>query len=72
MWIDNLKEYLPLQQGLRLLSTLTKEAPLKEYLPLQQGLRLRLFHSFLADFPSLKEYLPLQQGLRPERAHAAS
>ena len=40
--IDNVRDYLPLQQGLRhhLKSSLQYQMEVRDYLPLQQGLRL--------------------------------
>ena len=64
----SVRDYLPLQQGLRLLFHSFISLNLmcvKDYLPLQQGLRPQnmvypTFHS-----GGVRDYLPLQQGLRP-------
>ena len=70
------RDYLPLQQGLRhnaakLQKVLEK---VRDYLPLQQGLRR---HESLdnKDHSNVRDYLPLQQGLRlrespDNRAHS--
>ena len=60
------RDYLPLQQGLRPARTWLKNSPLlvRDYLPLQQGLRRFPSPSAgLIDF-LVRDYLPLQQGLR--------
>ena len=61
-----LREYLPLEQGLRpsfqslLVTSVTM---LREYLPLEQGLRL-CWKLICINHLYLREYLPLEQGLR--------
>ena len=65
--MDNLllREYLPLEQGLRLDQAIhiVIGVRLREYLPLEQG--LRPIHSrVILCYKSLREYLPLEQGLR--------
>ena len=67
------KDYLPLQQGLRhdwqgLWQVLTY---VKDYLPLQQGLRPPSGHGAHQD-DGVKDYLPLQQGLRLTKATSSS
>ena len=60
------RDYLPLQQGLRLshVDYFASAGVVRDYLPLQQGLRLRCHH--LLWHPCMvRDYLPLQQGLRP-------
>ena len=61
----NLIEYIPLQQGLRLLNKVSKSSivSLIEYIPLQQGLR-RQRTLYIIKLILLIEYIPLQQGLR--------
>ena len=60
----SLIEYIPLQQGLRLIRP-KNEADfdqLIEYIPLQQG--LRHCETCILIITKLIEYIPLQQGLR--------
>ena len=60
----SLREYLPLEQGLRLNDGFfLLVVDLREYLPLEQGLRLENAHVIRAH-KALREYLPLEQGLR--------
>ena len=60
-----LREYVPLKQGLRRYETsfLTTIYTLREYVPLKQGLRLAI-PPRLEGGASLREYVPLKQGLR--------
>ena len=62
------KDYLPLQQGLRRFAIAKPCAytEVKDYLPLQQGLRL-FVKVILCIKGNVKDYLPLQQGLRLSR-----
>ena len=61
-----LREHIPLQQGLRPPYPLLQGGlmHLREHIPLQQGLRREphILHKFLT---TLREHIPLQQGLRP-------
>ena len=59
------RDYLPLQQGLRRVYRLSYENDrlVRDYLPLQQGLRLS-WPSILLFLFCVRDYLPLQQGLR--------
>ena len=63
----SVRDYLPLQQGLRPLSLLQtrQRREVRDYLPLQQGLRQGLTAVAVIDFFVVRDYLPLQQGLRP-------
>ena len=63
---DVVRDYLPLQQGLR---QKNKRYPtfrryVRDYLPLQQGLRPDP-EAWGSDPEAVRDYLPLQQGLRP-------
>ena len=63
----HLREYLPLEQGLRLLLIYVDYShitSLREYLPLEQGLRHLITSSIDEALNRLREYLPLEQGLR--------
>ena len=64
--LHDLREHIPLQQGLRrpgFCSSQRSLSALREHIPLQQGLRqayiLLTFYK-----GSLREHIPLQQGLR--------
>ena len=62
-----LREQLPLKQGLRLLLKAEVQIDnfvLREQLPLKQGLRLLLKAEVQIDNFVLREQLPLKQGLR--------
>ncbi len=66
----NLKEYIPIKQGLRQYTNFfsSKEIYLKEYIPIKQGLRPKLTTNYMMEDTVLKEYIPIKQGLRPLRA----
>ena len=58
-------KYIPLQQGLRLITSQIKHVQIIsiiKYIPLQQG--LRQFVIIYRVFLSIIKYIPLQQGLR--------
>ena len=60
------RDYLPLQQGLRrsvIIFCNSAGIAVRDYLPLQQGLR-RYQCLFRSSLPLVRDYLPLQQGLR--------
>ena len=59
------RDYLPLQQGLRPdgADKTLKELIVRDYLPLQQGLR-QYGCPLFGTFHTVRDYLPLQQGLR--------
>ena len=63
------RDYLPLQQGLRLIEmiSLLKSTTVRDYLPLQQGLRPKKSPGLSQARAHVRDYLPLQQGLRPVR-----
>ena len=62
----NLREYVPLKQGLRqgILKVIISNMGLREYVPLKQGLRPRMKDSSNFHQCKLREYVPLKQGLR--------
>ena len=56
-----LREYLPLEQGLRLhySNNLVKFCRLREYLPLEHGLRILFVVVIVFTYLTLRDYLPL-------------
>ncbi len=60
-----LREYIPLEQGLRHLCHKSKvlKVKLREYIPLEQGLR-QGNTLCIYQLTELREYIPLEQGLR--------
>ena len=68
LWLRLVRDYLPLQQGLRPLGNAdhrTVSVRVRDYLPLQQGLRHGLIGWAFFRLNGVRDYLPLQQGLRP-------
>ena len=66
LWLRLVRDYLPLQQGLRPLGNAdhrTVSVRVRDYLPLQQGLRPKGM-PFASTCRRVRDYLPLQQGLR--------
>ena len=60
---SNLRDLIPLQQGLRQLIVKTTITELRDLIPLQQGLR-HLRNAQEAQ-NELRDLIPLQQGLKP-------
>gem|GEM_PF-5926669 len=66
VFLKILREYHPLEQGLRLNNVLSliSKLPIREYHPLEQGLRLASDLIKYLFFCVIREYHPLEQGLR--------
>ena len=66
IYLDCLREHIPLKQGLRLSKDIfVCISPLREHIPLKQGLRPPVNRSSACAFLRLREHIPLKQGLRP-------